>query len=98
MDIFKPDSTRTILEALAGKADVVMSDMAAASTGHTKTDHIRIMKLCEAAANVGDKVLEENGTFIAKVFKGGTERELLERLKKIIPMVQPLITKPKWIV
>ncbi len=88
LDIFKPDSTRTILEALAGKADVVMSDMAAASTGHTKTDHIRIMKLCEAAANVGDKVLEENGTFIAKVFKGGTERELLERLKSHFSKVQ----------
>ena len=88
MDIFKPEAIRIIIEALAGRADVVMSDMAAASTGHTKTDHIRIMKLCEAAANVGEGVLVENGIFVAKVFKGGTERELLERLKSRFRKVQ----------
>jgi len=88
LDIFKLDAIEIILEELAGKADVVMSDMAAASTGHTKTDHIRIMKLCEIAANVGERVLVENGHFVAKVFKGGTERELLERLKSRFRKVQ----------
>ena len=88
MDIFEANAIKIILETLAGRADVVMSDMAASSTGHTKTDHIRIMNLCEAAADVGAKVLVDNGIFVAKVFKGGTERELLEKLKGRFRKVQ----------
>ncbi|MBI6630478.1 RlmE family RNA methyltransferase [Pontibaca salina] len=67
---------------LDGKADVVMSDMAAASSGHKQTDHLRIMALCEAAAYFAFDVLEENGTFVAKVLAGGAESELQKLLKQ----------------
>ena len=65
-----------------GRADVVLSDMAAPTTGHTRTDHLRIMGLAEAAAYFACDVLRPGGTFIAKVLQGGTERELLDLLKK----------------
>lgn len=65
-----------------GKADVVLSDMAAPTTGHTRTDHLRIMGLAEAAAAFACDVLRPGGAFLAKVFQGGTERELLDTLKK----------------
>jgi 23S rRNA (uridine2552-2'-O)-methyltransferase len=65
-----------------GSADVVLSDMAAPTTGHTGTDHLRIMALAEAAAEFAEDVLAPGGTFLCKVFQGGTERSLLDRLKK----------------
>ncbi len=67
---------------LGGKADVVMSDMAASSSGHKQTDHLRIMALCEAAAELAFDVLDEGGTFVAKVLAGGAEGELQKRLKQ----------------
>lgn len=67
---------------LGGGADVVMSDMAAASSGHKKTDHMRIIALCEAAAYFAFDVLEEGGTFVAKVLAGGAEGELQKLLKQ----------------
>ncbi|WP_339107387.1 RlmE family RNA methyltransferase [Thioclava sp. GXIMD4216] len=67
---------------LGGTAHVVMSDMAAASSGHQNTDHLRIIALCEAAAYFAFDVLEEGGTFVAKVLAGGAENELLTILKK----------------
>jgi 23S rRNA (uridine2552-2'-O)-methyltransferase len=67
---------------LGGEADVVMSDMAASSSGHQATDHLRIIILCEAAAQFAFDVLAEGGTFVAKVLAGGTEQELLNTLKK----------------
>ena len=63
-------------------ADVVMSDMAAASSGHKQTDHLRIISLCEAAAYFAFDVLEEGGTFVAKVLAGGAEGELQKLLKQ----------------
>lgn len=71
-----------------GKADVVLSDMAAPTTGHTRTDHVRIMGLAEAAAYFACDVLEQGGTFIAKVLQGGTERELLDLLKRSFQTVR----------
>jgi len=65
-----------------GHADIVLSDMAAPTTGHTRTDHLRIMGLAEAAGCFACDVLRPGGTFIAKVLQGGTERELLDLLKK----------------
>lgn len=65
-----------------GGADVVLSDMAAPTTGHTRTDHLRIMGLAEAAAHFAFDVLSPGGTFLAKVLQGGTERELLDLLKR----------------
>ncbi|HGG03910.1 MAG TPA: RlmE family RNA methyltransferase [Aliiroseovarius sp.] len=67
---------------LGGKADVVMSDMAAASCGHKQTDHLRIIALCEAAAWLAFDVLEEGGTFVAKVLAGGAEGDLQKLLKQ----------------
>ncbi|MBT3629266.1 MAG: RlmE family RNA methyltransferase [Rhodospirillaceae bacterium] len=82
MDALDPDSLPAMTTALGGQADIVMSDMAAASTGHTGTDHLRVMALCEAAIDIAEDVLGPDGAFVAKVLKGGTERELLDRLKR----------------
>ena len=70
-----------VREWLGGNADVVMSDMAAASTGHKQTDHLRIIALCETAAQFAFDVLDEGGTFVAKVLAGGAEGELQKMLK-----------------
>jgi 23S rRNA (uridine2552-2'-O)-methyltransferase len=65
-----------------GRADVVLSDMAAPTIGHARTDHLRIMGLAEAAAQFAFDVLDPGGAFLAKVLQGGTERELLDLLKR----------------
>lgn len=67
---------------LGGEADVVLSDMAAASSGHKGTDHLRIITLCEAAAELAFDVLTPGGTFVAKVLQGGAEQGLQSLLKK----------------
>ena len=82
LDALDGASLAAMREALGGAADLVLSDMAAPSTGHAGTDHIRVMALCEAALDIGEAMLGENGAFVAKVLKGGTERQLLERLKR----------------
>jgi len=69
-------------------ADVVLSDMAAPTTGHTKTDHLRIMGLAEAAAHFAADVLAPGGVFLCKVFQGGTERDLLDLLKRSFATVR----------
>jgi 23S rRNA (uridine2552-2'-O)-methyltransferase len=71
-----------------GGADVVLSDMAAPTTGHTGTDHIRIMALAEAAAHFACDVLAPGGAFLSKVLQGGTERELLDLLKRSFATVR----------
>jgi 23S rRNA (uridine2552-2'-O)-methyltransferase len=65
-----------------GKADVVLSDMAANATGHRQTDHLRIMALAEAAAHFAREVLSPRGSFLCKVLQGGTEASLLAELKR----------------
>ena len=72
---------------LGGRADVVMSDMAGAASGHKGTDHLRIIALCEAAAHFAFDVLEEGGTFVAKVLAGGAENELQALLKRAFAKV-----------
>lgn len=67
---------------LNGKADAVISDMAAASTGHKQTDHLRIMALVESAAQFAEEVLVPGGIFVAKVLAGGAETGLLSKLKR----------------
>ena len=66
---------------LGGEADVVMSDMAASASGHKQTDHLRIIALCEAAAELAYDVLRPGGTFVAKVLAGGAEGDLQKVLK-----------------
>ncbi len=63
------------------KIDVVLSDMAASASGHTLTDHLRIMQLCEDAFFFAKEHLKEGGSFVAKILRGGTENELLHLLK-----------------
>ena len=72
---------------LGGRADVVMSDMAAAASGHKGTDHLRIVALVEAAADFAFDVLEPGGTFVAKVLAGGAEQALLAKLKRAFTRV-----------
>ncbi len=67
---------------LGSRADVVMSDMAAAASGHKQTDHLRIIGLCEAAAELAFDILEPGGTFVAKVLAGGAEGSLQAVLKQ----------------
>lgn len=81
MDFLEEGADDAVKEWLGGPADVVMSDMAAASSGHKQTDHLRIVALCEAAAELAFDVLEEGGTFVAKVLAGGAESDLQRRLK-----------------
>jgi len=81
LDFLAPDAPERLKAMLGGKADVVLSDMAANTTGHKKTDHIRIMSLLELAIDFACEVLDDGGVFLAKVFQGGTEGELLKRLK-----------------
>ena len=88
-DFLDADAPDAILRALGGrKADLVLSDMAAPTTGHKATDHMRIMALCEAAADFAATVLAPGGAFLAKVFRGGTENVLLARLKRDFAKVQ----------
>ncbi len=82
LDFMEDDADEKVKTWLGGKADVVMSDMAAASSGHQQTDHLRIIALGEAAAYLAFDVLEEGGTFVAKVLAGGAEGELQTLLKK----------------
>ena len=82
LDFLEEYAEEQVKTWLGGTADVVMSDMAAASCGHKQTDHLRIIALCEAAANFSFEVLELGGTFVAKVLAGGAERELQKILKK----------------
>ncbi|MEO1952754.1 23S rRNA methyltransferase [Thioclava sediminum] len=82
LDFLEEGADDKVKEWLGGSADVVMSDMAASSSGHQNTDHLRIITLCEAAAEFAFDVLEEGGTFVAKVLAGGAEQGLMTILKK----------------
>lgn len=81
-DFMDADAPDRLKQALDGSADVVLSDMAAAASGHTPTDHMRIMALLETAALFAADALNPGGTFIGKVLQGGTENELLAALKR----------------
>ncbi|HAV07992.1 MAG TPA: 23S rRNA methyltransferase [Rhodobacteraceae bacterium] len=81
LDFLDEEADDLVKGWLGGPADVVMSDMAASASGHQQTDHLRIITLCEAAAYFAFDVLEEGGTFVAKVLAGGAEGELQKLLK-----------------
>lgn len=82
LDFLEEGADEKVKAWLGGKADVVMSDMAPAASGHKQTDHLRIVGLCEAAAAFAFDVLEEGGTFVAKVLAGGAEGGLQTLLKQ----------------
>jgi len=81
-DFNEEEAERAVLAALDGQADLVMSDIAPNTTGHNATDHLRILALVELAQNFARNVLSPGGAFVAKVFQGGMEKDLLNALKR----------------
>jgi len=81
-DFLDPAASVRLKAELGGPADVVLSDMAAPTVGHHQTDHLRIMGLAEVALDFAEEVLTPGGSFVCKLFQGGAERELLDRLKR----------------
>ncbi|MBD0415644.1 RlmE family RNA methyltransferase [Oryzicola mucosus] len=88
MDFLDDEAPAKLAEALGGPPDFVMSDMAAPTTGHRRTDHLRTMHLCEVAVDFAISVLKPGGHFLTKTFQGGTENELLGQLKRHFRTVQ----------
>ena len=82
LDMLSAEAPAAIRAALGGPADVVLSDMAAPTTGHQRTDQIRTAVLFESAIEIAEGVLAPGGAFVGKVFQGGASPELLSRLKK----------------
>jgi len=87
-DLLDSDTPARLKEALDGPADIVLTDMAAPTTGHRATDHLRTVALFEAALNVAEDVLKPGGVFVGKVFQGGASGELLARVKKLFREVK----------
>ena len=81
-DITEPEMPDSVFTAIDGKADAVLSDMAAATTGHRPTDHLRTMALLEIALDFAVQILTPGGTFLAKAFRGGAEKPLMDLLHK----------------
>ena len=81
-DLLEPETLAQIKAALAGPADIVLSDMSAPTTGHRATDHLRTLALFEAALDAAEDILKPGGTFVGKVFQGGASGPLLARLKR----------------
>ncbi len=81
-DFCNPEVLKDLKAALKGPVNVVLSDMAAPSTGHSQTDHLRIMTLAAEAFSFAQDVLAKDGSFVVKVLQGGAEKELLDLLKK----------------
>jgi 23S rRNA (uridine2552-2'-O)-methyltransferase len=82
LDVLDAEAPARLREAVGGAVDVVMSDMAAPATGHRQTDHLRVVALAEAALDIALQLLEPGGSFVAKVYQGGAERDLLTALKR----------------
>jgi 23S rRNA (uridine2552-2'-O)-methyltransferase len=82
LDFLDPRAPDQLKQTLGGPADLVLSDMAANATGHSRTDHLKIMALAEAAAEFAREVLAPGGAFLCKVLQGGTETTLLAGLKR----------------
>jgi 23S rRNA (uridine2552-2'-O)-methyltransferase len=97
LDFLADDADAKVKTWLGGRADVVMSDMAAAASGHKATDHLRIVALVEAALALAFDVLDDGGTFVAKVLAGGAENEMQAMLKRNfrkVANVKPPASRP----
>jgi 23S rRNA (uridine2552-2'-O)-methyltransferase len=88
MDFMADDAPATLTAALGGKADLVLSDMAANTVGHQQTDHLRTMGLVEAAVDFAGEVLRPGGAFVAKVLAGGADSQLVGQLKRMFATVK----------
>jgi 23S rRNA (uridine2552-2'-O)-methyltransferase len=82
LDFLSQDAPERLIAMMEGRADVVMSDMAANTTGHRKTDQLRMVGLVETAAAFAAEVLKPGGTFLAKAFQSGADAELMVQLKR----------------
>ncbi len=82
LDFLADDAPDKLKKVLGGQADLVLSDMAPSTTGHARTDHIRIMAMAEVAAYFAVEVLAPGGAFVCKLFQGGAEKDVLAMLKK----------------
>ena len=82
LDFLAEDAPEKLIAMMGGRADVVMSDMAPNTTGHRKTDQLRIVGLIETAAAFATDVLNPGGTFLAKAFQSGADAELVAQLKR----------------
>ncbi len=87
-DFADDDMPARLTAMLGGKADLVLSDMAPNTTGHVATDHIRIMALADLALDFATEILTPGGAFVAKLFQGGAERDMLNRLKSAFRQVR----------
>ncbi len=87
-DFTDPAMPERLRAALGGSADLVLSDMAPNTTGHAATDHIRIIALAEMALDFAVQILAPGGGFVAKVFQGGSERTVLDTLKRHFAVVR----------
>lgn len=88
LDFMHESAPGKLREMIGGGADVVLSDMAANTTGHRKTDQLRIIGLVEMAAAFAAEVLKPGGTFVAKVFQSGADAELLAQVKRDFTVVR----------
>ncbi len=88
LDFLAPEAPGLLTDLLGGPADLVLSDMAANTTGHKQTDHLRIIGLAETAAHFAREILAPGGSYLAKVFQGGTEGTLLADLKRDFAQVR----------
>ena len=87
-DFRDTETAQALRDGLGGPADLVLSDMAAPATGHAATDHLRVVALAEDAFAFASTILKSGGAFVAKVFQGGAEGELLAALKKAFAEVR----------
>jgi 23S rRNA (uridine2552-2'-O)-methyltransferase len=87
-DFLEPETVAQLETLLDGGADVILSDIAPATTGHAATDHLRIIAIAEAVLDFAETVLNQGGALVIKVFQGGTEKELLDRLKRLFESVK----------
>ncbi|NBX65624.1 MAG: RlmE family RNA methyltransferase [Proteobacteria bacterium] len=81
MDFTDNEAPTKLKEMMGGMADVVLSDLSPNTTGHKRTDHLRMVALVEMAWDFAEEVLKPGGAFVAKVFQGGTQDELLSLIK-----------------
>jgi len=88
LDFIDPEAPSLLRHHCGGPVDLVLSDMAAPTTGHPQTDHLRVMALAEAAWEFAEEVLAPGGAFVCKVFQGGTEGTLLTRMKQMCATVK----------
>jgi 23S rRNA (uridine2552-2'-O)-methyltransferase len=98
LDFLDEDAPEKIEQAMGGKSDLILSDMAAPTTGHRQTDHLRTMALFEAGYDFALHTLKPGGSFLSKVFRGGTESELLKQMRRrfeVVKHIKPPSSRPE---